>query len=537
MSREKQRDSNHILNSSENFTPLFFFYSLKKPVYCGFPIFVVYIPFMKTYYALILLSCFFSTLAVGSLSSRPNGMDLCSKAFGGPSSHPAQTNHLLADPRLLFGENFRRGQLEGPNRYFVVDQKTFNTRKPIGRIIKKTSPTTATAEIIDPHDGTIHEMGIHLDPQNWGAFYLTSRDHALLFRGMAMQGRPDMDLVFSAVQSKKESLSDLDTPFHLQNGQVLREGLLKDNGYSSAYTRHIDGMSEGQTLKRMWINGHVNPYRTHIPYLAKPLTTYIDYIKEGVRKLSFIDLQQLVTKHGIKRSDVTHVKELAMGRMEVLEQKAEKAIKENQLTYQRFLKLIFELSQVVQYGEQVPSIKPDYIEALLEYFPLIIAIPVKGEIGIMALNESGPQGVHPLGLSYEIKTVDGVLQTPYKFTLHDFLHFKVFMHLRATSFNTVHELFHKRWIEFRESLPVEIRKNGELAYYLLTHEDGREGFIAQNPTEMNNTIINSLNNKIRQGHNFKGLKDFSQDKETKVSEVARDWIKIFENIKQELGLL
>ena len=537
MSREEQRDSNHILNSSENFTPLFFFYSLKKPVYCDFPIFVVHIPFMKIYYALILLSCFFSALAVGAPVSRPNGMDLCSKAFGGPSSHPAQISHLLADPRLLFGENFRRGQLEGLSRYFVVDQKSFNTRKPIGRIIKKTSPTTAIAEIIDPNGGTIHEMGIHLDPQKWGAFYLKSKDHPF-FQGIVMQGRPDMELVFSAIQSKKESLPDLDTPFSLQNGQVLREGLLKDKGYSSAYTRHIDGMSEGQTLKRMWINGHVNPYRTHIPYLAKPLTTYIDYIKEGVRKLSFIDLQQLVTKHGIKRSDVTHLKEEAMERMEVLEKKAEKAIKENQLTYQRFLKLIFELSQVVQYGEQVPSIKPDYIEALLEYFPLIIAIPVKGEIGIMALNESGPQGVHPLGLSYEIKKVDGdPHQTPYKFTVHDFLHFNVFMKLRATSFNTVHELFHNRWIEFRESLPVEIRKNGELAYYLLTHEDGYRGFIAQNPTEMNRTITNSLNNKIHQGHNFKGLKDFSQDKETKVSEVARDWAKIFKNIKQELGLL
>ena len=474
----------------------------------------------------------------------------CHEAFSAEhQNHPVQkpvpskSRLRVPVPDLEFGENFSKGHIEGSNSYFIVRLTTLENQRIIPvRFIEKIGESQALVEIVHPADGNIRVAHIQLKPMSQGGVNITSIDYPSLV-GIARQGRPDMEAIFNAIRSDTRELFYKDRSHHNLNGQALREPQLKAQGFGPAWIRSIDEMSHWRALKREWIKGKVNPYKTHIEYLAESITDHINYIKKGIRSLTTTDLRHLAIKLGSSQTFIPHFKEKTMDRITQLEQKVEKASAEKQFTYQRFLEFIVELSQATHYKPYSPDnikkkIPPNFLEAFLDYFPLIIAVPVKGEIGIMALNESGPEGIYPLGLTYQVQTVDGHPHwLPVEFTLHDIFHAFNSMRLRVTSENTAHQLFHHRWIKLRESLLVPERKNVELAYYMLTHEDSYQVFVNHTLEEMQAVIQQVLLSKIKSGHNFKGIKDFSKNPEKSVSEVAHDWVKVYESLSKDLGFL
>ena len=485
----------------------------------------------------------FGTQEAGAKTIRNKIANRCLEVFSHFRSHRAKQEDrlsaqraLLRSPQLVFGDNFRKEDLEGDKAYFVVKQMSLNSRKPLGRIIKKTRSQSAIAEIIDPTSGTLHEINILLDQQKNGSFYLTSPGNRL-FTGTVLQGRPDMELIFSAIKSERKELAYQDMSFHPKEGNTLRAQALKNEGYSPAYRKHIDEVNQWHSLQQQFQETGVNPYKTHIEYLAKPLAVYINYIKQGVELLPDLEIQSAIIKQGTRPPSVMQFKKETGNRLTELEKRVEKAIKEKRLTYQQFLKFIIELSQAVRYSTYISNIQPDQLNALLEYFPLIIAVPVKGEVGIIALNESVPVGVYPLGLSYQIKTVDGRSNLlPVEFTRHDINHALLSMKSIVVSLYTASKQFHDRLMKYRKSLPIEERKNVDLAYYILTHEDFSLAFVTKTSEEIQKTIQRMLTNQIQRGHNFRGLKDFSKErKEEQIFAVAHDFTKAFKTITEDLG--
>ena len=456
--------------------------------------------------------------------------DSCAKAFGSlnpfhnDKAKKAETQRaLLRDPTLSFGDNFREGDFSDGKAYFVVKQMSFNPRIPLGRIIEKTGPDSAIAEIIDPADGQIQRIPVRLDQQRNGTFYLSSPRNSL-FTGIVLQGRPDIAFVFSALKSERERLSyaDLNIP------KTAKEKPLQTKGLSSAYTRHLDELSKWNSLRKQFQTAQVNPYKTHIDYLEKYIAPYMAYMKEGI---AFLPSAELKTR--------------ATNKLDKLEKQANKAIQNQTVTYQWWLRFNWDLSDSIQYEHTEPhrvhtNKRGEDRAAFMEYFPLIIVVPAQGEAGIIALNESGPVGVHPIGLTYKMKTVDGIPHyPPFEFTMHDALHGFLSMKLRVTTFHTAHEQFHNRLMELKADLPAEKRKHVELAYFMLTHEnDAGKAFVQESPQSMQDKLEKTLNIKTQYNRlNFNGLKSFSHNKEERaqqISQVVKDWTQIFSRIQEEL---
>ena len=482
---------------------------------------------MKKFIYVFLLSGVLNTPFVpAQVATYINGQ--CFKAFTAKAlkqkdkaQHSVDRKALLSEPQFVFGDNFRKGDFttEG-SADFVVKQMSFNNRRPLGRIIKKINSESAIVEVIDPALGQTKEIKVHLEEQKNGSFYLTS-SHDRLWTGIVLQARPDIEAVFSAIKSEKKELT------YEELGslpETSKEQPLKQRGYSSAYTKYVDELTRWNTIRQRFQSFKVNPYKTHIPYLQEFIDPYISYMKKGVE---FLPTPKL--------------KKGAIDRLTELENRANKAIRDKTITYQWWLKFIMNLSQTLQYEHKTDRITDNVEEALLEYFPLIIVAPIRGEGGIIAFNETGPVGVHALGLINKRLKVHGHPNyPPFEFTSHDLLHLFQSMQLRVSSFNTGHELFHNRLMDLKKELTDEQRKNVELAYFLLTHEEAYKAFIQNSPQEMRTALKKKL--EIEVEHNrfeFKGLKDISNDpkqQEEQISEIIRDFMLVFSRIQKDMAL-
>ncbi len=486
---------------------------------------------MKTFIAMVLLSCVLHvplTQAQELNTVAPS----CAKAFEAPAKPPfhkerakkvAKPKALLRDPKLSFGDNFRAGDFSEGRAYFVVRHMFFPPRIPLGRIIEKVGSNSAVAEITEPASGQIQRIQVHLQEQKNGSFYLTS-PHNSLFTGIAMQGRPDIAATFSSLKSERERIfdEDLDIP------HTAKEQTLKTEGFGSAYTRQIDELNKWNSLRKQFQETLVNPYKTHIDYLEEYISSYMAYMREGIALLPSAELK---TK--------------AQNKLNKLEKRANKAIRNQALTYQWWLKFNMDLSRTIHYEHSEPKLvrtskaEQDQ-EAFMEYFPLVIVVPVRDTVGIIALNESGPVGVHPIGLSYRVNTMEGIPNyPPFEFTLHDVLHALLSMRLTVTASYTAHEQFHNRLMELKEDLSAEKRKHVELAYFMLTHESGSGiAFAHESPESMQKRLESILNTET--GYNrftFNGLKKFSDNKEERarqISIVVEDWNQVFSQIQREL---
>ena len=164
-----------------------------------------------------------------------------------------------------------------------------------------------------------------------------------------------------------------------------------------------------------------------------------------------------------------------------LRKRAKKAISKERVTYEWWLQFNLQLSYLLS-----PLTTKDkdydvfsYLERSLTFqeinftgqFPLQMAVPtIKGELGIITFNRAQSEGIYPLGLISHSKEVDGEDMTPIKFIQHDMEHMDRNLSEVMKHHSFHYRLKHKKMLSLMENLPTEKRKQAELVYFVLTHE-------------------------------------------------------------------
>ena len=408
--------------------------------------------------------------------------------------------------------------------------------------------------------------------------------------GDLISATPELSQVFEAFTSNRKHLTIAELNLSLQKEKNIPAG------YSSAYTRGMPEVLEFIEVGKRLGELKVNPLKTHIDYFAVQIEKYIVHIREGIlsqrdvsveltrqaldklegleakafqakreKKVTYKwwlefnrDLSMVASPLGIELRDtfikehITRIKKgilfqkdlsaeltnQAFSKIERLEAKALQAEQEKRVTYKWWLEFNRDLSLLA--SSLGIELRDNFLDTAFIYqFPLSIVFPtITGELGVMALNRAFPQGIYPVGLVNEPKTVDGQTGvSPYGFLRHDLDHIEG-ADMRDQSYNSeAYRQFHNRLMKVKESLPLEKRKNIEIAYSALIHEDRITLLFIEDPSEkIRNFIYNSLKQQQEQNFNFKGLIDDWNDKEKLTQQleiIAEDFRNIFSQIKNE----
>ena len=320
---------------------------------------------------------------------------------------------------------------------------------------------------------------------------------------------PEMEMTFLAAKSKRKTIrvSDLNLP-----SVSGIEPQLRAQGYSPGYTRGIDLVREWIVVRRGLQRLKANPYITHIEYFANQIPHHIAHIREGLEK-------------NYSPKDETYgTKSEQLQKLNNLEERARKVISDEKVTYKWWLEFNRELSEIMSGIHDVKLFESSQtaIAIALSYFPLRMVFPtIEANIGIMAFNRAGMEGIYPGGLINRRKVrADREAMTAFDFLLHDFDHALMDGNQIYREHPVSHHLFHKRLLHNIESLPLEQRKKAEAVYFLMTHESEEKNISYGNWTlqgireaigktirENNAEVFKFSDDPIRKGQKIRDLTD------------------------------
>ena len=298
---------------------------------------------------------------------------------------------------------------------------------------------------------------------------------------------PNTQVLFSVSRSKKPKIrrEDIKLP-----PPTREEAKLKEQGFGPAWTKGLDKLNEWVALRRQLQELKANPRTTHIPYFADQIPAHLAFAKEG-----------------LGTAPISRQKEIGLAD---LVREAQKAIVEERVTYEWWLKFNFQISALFSVSDHLPGF---YLKtsspsqaSFISRFPLEMAVPtIYGEIGIITLNRAQNEGIYPLGLISQAKEVDGELRSPYEFVKHDMAHANIGVVLLSWRYSLGHILKHKEMLDLMDNSPIEKRKQAELVYFSLTHEYARlrDIFFENQPREK------MLNQTAKHFNNLLDLKVFS----------------------------
>ena len=338
---------------------------------------------------------------------------------------------------------------------------------------------------------------------------------------------PEFEAVFSAVSStrKKISSDELDLP-----SSTNREAQLAEQGYKASYTEGLDQMNEWAAVRRRLQELKANPLTTHIEYFADQIPDHIAHIRKGLDSLA----------DESRNSQLKALKKL--------EEEAQEAIRDEEVTYEWWLRFNTELTDVMA-GKGLE--KNSYFSVIyhsradpLSFFPLKLIVPtIKGEdIGIMAFNRAASEGVYPVGvINKNTAVVDQRKLDPIDFLEHDLDHSSTTGNQSFRGYSAGHRLFHKRLLKNIENLPPEERKKAEAIYFIMTHETADNlsspiGNMYQNtsryyrePKKMRDFVMERINNEL--AGLFKLPKD-SAEKKKKLEDLADFFMEVYNRGQQ-----
>ena len=280
--------------------------------------------------------------------------------------------------------------------------------------------------------------------------------------------------------------------------KTTEEARLKALGYNSGFTRGKDAMrewiTEGEQLREQKVDGY-----TPIPHYAKILPDNIAYMEEGI------------------------VTEVQWENFNNLKEYADPFIDKGKVTYFEWLKINFHSIEIV--SERKSFVLQSSVSELANKFPAEIAVPTTiSEPGIMTFNRGWGKEIHPIGMSNRWRFVHGSNRDPVSLAAHDRAHIQ---DGRRTP-----PVFHERFIERVETLPVEKRKNVELGYNAVTRETFSGISLIEIPEDIiRDDITSALNTFIRETKDGRGLIDVSNGKEEAIQEVADDFMEVFHEIQ------
>lgn len=287
------------------------------------------------------------------------------------------------------------------------------------------------------------------------------RDNYYL-NGVLVTLNPEMEMAFSAIKSTRKviSISDLNLP-----PATNMESQLRGQGYSKeSHISGVDLVNEWIVVRRRLQQLKANPYITHIEYFANQVFKHIAHIRKGLEE-NYYDMK------GVYNNRSNRLKKL-----NEVELEARRAISDKKVTYKWWLEFNIKLSKIMfEIHNEAESAKSaqELVDLAVFYFPLKVAMPTtEPNIGVIAFNRAGMEGVYPLGLvNRQIVEADGEFLTSYRFLEHDFLHSLIDGNQIQREYSAGHRLFHRRLLGNIENLPVEKRKKAEAVYFLMTHEN------------------------------------------------------------------
>ena len=278
---------------------------------------------------------------------------------------------------------------------------------------------------------------------------------------------PNTQVLFSVAESEKPKINreDIKLP-----PPTREEAKLKEKGFGPSWTKGLDKLNEWVAVRKQLQELRANPRTTHIPYFADQISAHLDFAKKGLG------------------ASISQQKEIGLAN---LVRTAKRAILEEKVTYEWWLKFNYQISSVLSdpsafFSSQTSS---PVQASLISHFPLQMAVPTTyGEVGIITLNRAQSEGIHPLGLINQTKKVDSQLHTPPDFISHDIVHMRLGLQLNSWRYSLGHILKHKEMLELIENGSTEKSKQAELVYFSLTHESmgrgaGEDIFFENQPRE------------------------------------------------------
>ena len=331
---------------------------------------------------------------------------------------------------------------------------------------------------------------------------------------------PESEAIFSAISStrKKISSDELNLP-----SPIKMEDELAKQGYKAGYTAGLDQVNEWAAVRRRLQELNVNPRTTHIEYFADQIPDHIAHIRRGLED----NYQPIRSIYGSKLEQLEQLKEL--------EEEAAEAISKQRVTYQWWLEFNEKLS-IVMSGLHPSSVTVKEFTGL-SYFPLKGIVPTVrgGDIGIMAFNRAGYEGVYPVGLTdKQIAKADGSDLHAVYYLHHDTNHARFAGNrLFSAGYSAGHKLFHGRLLKNMEKLPPEKRKKVEAVYFLMTHENVSTdiSFSGWVPEKTRNDVIAKIEN------NVSGVFKFPDDpaqKKQKIEDLADTFMEVYNRAQQHL---
>ena len=275
------------------------------------------------------------------------------------------------------------------------------------------------------------------------------------------------------------------------------EKALETQGFNASYRRGMDEINEWIAVREQLVRSKADPYLTHVDYFVKKMREYIVYVEGGVTTSS-------------QARDLNRLK-----------QHAEELIDKKQVTYYEWLKFNLSLSRVFDESSSTTLYDDGHFiinHTMIKKFPNHIGIPtVLGEMGIIAMNKGSAHGVYPLGLKRDKESLD--------FFTHDMFHFDP---------DRSSQLVYDKLVTHIKNLPLEKRKNIELAYFILTHE-GDFAVEISDPKNVLSKIQEQIDLVLRpDNEELEGLIDVSHERSKKVQTLINDFLRVYHLVQREI---
>lgn len=362
------------------------------------------------------------------------------------------------------------------------------------------------------------------DKEAFDKFFDSLNDSLTLDREHSIVLTPDFEAVFSAANStrKKVNSSDLNLP-----PSINKEAQLAEQGYKTSYMGGVDQGNEWIVVRRRLQELNANPRTTHIEYFSDQVSDHIAHIRRGLED----HYSPTTTSQGSKLDQLKH--------LEALEKEAAAAISSEGVTYKWWLEFNNKLSKVMA-GKDPKVLSKDSpgtisVEESLAHFPLKVIMPTTRaeDIGIIAFNRTGNEGVYPAGLlNKQAAEADGNVYDPPGFFNHDVVHSIFIGNQSYLGYSAGQQLLHGRILKNMERLPPDKRKKAEAVYFIMAHENTRNNLssISRTPEGMKGHVM------LRIRESIAGLFKFPDDpveEQKKIEDLADTFMEVYNRAQQQ----
>lgn len=362
--------------------------------------------------------------------------------------YAGECQNSFSNPSKKFMRDLQRGEYDESNHFVTTRSLTnIDSKAPfLGRIIKKTGEDTLLIERVHEPSGKLraHVHRVKTTSKKGSHYFMSDSPINQIIRGDPHQ----LQLIHTALKSTRQKVSHED----IRLSTIKEEQAFRDNGFSSFYTRGLDEVHKNISLANQLRKLEVNPYTTHIEPLAEAALSHVEFMRRGIN---------IETKEGLEQKKA----------LDTLRRRAKRAIKNETVTYQWWLRFNYALSAIFSKERKLNRHQKEYIDKFVPHFPANILMPtIIGEMGIIALNRAAAEGVLMIGLTNQGKRVHNRIFEPIKFFVHDLEHSAVLMGINYMDANVTHKQFYDQLTQETSNLPAKKRKDVELIHFILMRE-------------------------------------------------------------------